>query len=119
MKANSANIISQLKVATENLNYSCAGDSSVGTYIWELASKDQLSLENMLKLLPVEVDWMDEVYTICEYLVKAVSNYRTIILDEKRFTLGLFQNCFLGTNYCWIGEALSGDWRSIFSLSYP
>ena len=91
MNANSANIIAQLKIATENLNYSCAGDSSVRTCIWELASKGELSIENMFKLLPLEVDLIDGIYTKCEYLVKAASNYRSVILDEERCILGLYQ----------------------------
>jgi|GEM_PF-7045041 len=92
MKANSANIIAQLKIATENLIFSCAGDSSVGTCIWELASKGELSLENMFKLLPSEVDWIDEIYTRCEYSVKAASpDYRNVILDKERCVLGLYQ----------------------------
>ncbi|MEM9926382.1 MAG: hypothetical protein AAF915_21955 [Cyanobacteria bacterium P01_D01_bin.50] len=91
MKINSTNIIAQLKIATENLNYTCAGDSSVGTLIWEFASKGELSLENMFKLLPSEVDWIDDIYTKCEYLVKAVSGYRTTILDEERCILELYQ----------------------------
>jgi hypothetical protein len=91
MKANNANIIAQLKIASENLNYRCAGDSDVGTCIWELASKGELSIENMFKLLPSEVDWMGEIYTRCEYLVKSESNYRTVILDEERCILGLYQ----------------------------
>ncbi len=63
----------------------------MGTRIWELADKGELSLENMFKLLPSEVDWMDEIYTKCEYLVKSESNYRTIILDEERCIVGLYQ----------------------------
>lgn len=61
--ASSANIITQLEIATENLNYSCAGDSSVRTCIWELAEKGKLSLENMFKFSPSEVDWIDEIYS--------------------------------------------------------
>ncbi|AFZ58028.1 hypothetical protein H6G54_16120 [Anabaena cylindrica FACHB-243] len=91
MKVNSANIIAQLKIATENLNYSCAGDSSVGTRIWELTAKGELSLENMFKLLPIDVDWMEGIYTRCEYLVKAESNYQTVILDEEICISGLYQ----------------------------
>lgn len=91
MKANSASIIAQLKIATKNLNYTCAGDSSVGTRIWELASKGELSIENMFKFLPSEVDLIDGIYTRCEYLVKAESNYGTVILDEQRCILGLHQ----------------------------
>lgn len=91
MNANSADIIAQLKIATENLNYSCAGDSSVSPLIWELASKGELSLENMFKFSPSEVDLIDEIYTKCEYLVKAALSYRTFISDEERCVLRLYQ----------------------------
>ncbi|MEH2384115.1 MAG: hypothetical protein V7K27_35395 [Nostoc sp.] len=90
MKATNTNIIAQLNRATEGLNYSCAGDSSVGTFIWEVADKGEFSLENMFKLLPLEVDWIEEIYTRCSQLVKAASNNWTVIVDEERCVLELY-----------------------------
>ncbi|MEH2353856.1 hypothetical protein [Nostoc sp.] len=90
MKASNANIIAQLNRATEGLIYSCAGDSLLGTCVWEIADKGEFSLENMFKLLPSEVDWIEEIYTICNHLVKAESNYRAVIVDEEKCILGLY-----------------------------
>lgn len=90
MKASDANIIAQLNRATEGLIYSCAGDSTVGTCVWEVADKGELSLENMFKLFPSEVDWIEEIYTRCKQLVKAASNYRTVIVDEEKCVLELY-----------------------------
>ncbi|MEH2226127.1 hypothetical protein [Nostoc sp.] len=90
MKASNANIIAQLNRAREGLIYSCAGDSTVGTCIWEVADKGEFSLENMFKLLPSEVDWIEEIYTRCNQLVKAASTYRTVVVDEEKCVSELY-----------------------------
>ena len=91
MKASNANIIAQLNRATESLIYSCAGDSPVWTFVWEVAEKGEFNIENMFKLLPIKVDFTKDILTLCNYLVKAESNSWTTMIGEERCALELYQ----------------------------